>query len=185
RNTFQSIMVTDGRSSFVIFLYNEIHWTTGTASGGTQDGLNGVAAQVGFNAGDGKNYYAVNGSRTGAIINIGSMSNVGQPGKWVFRTDDLDIKDPECNLNGKADISLNPNKVQLKGGDVIFISGPCFKKSMDIRCQFGSVQVTGSFESVLRVSCVVPPNLNPGVTNVGLSTDGGKTVTNIQTPLTI
>ena len=46
-NTFQAVLVTNGRHSFAIFNYNLIVWTTGTASGGTQaEGLGGTPAQV-------------------------------------------------------------------------------------------------------------------------------------------
>ena len=85
-------MITDGRRSFVIFLYanGEIQWTTGDASGGT-NGFGGTAAQVGFNAGDGIRFASVPGSQTRDIVNIDSTSNVGIPGVWVFRVDEEDI----------------------------------------------------------------------------------------------
>lgn len=48
-NTFQAVLITDGVSSFAIFNYHEISWTTGTASGGDPlTGLGGVMAQVRF-----------------------------------------------------------------------------------------------------------------------------------------
>ena len=40
------MLVTNGRHSFAIFNYNQVVWTTGTASGGTEDGLGGTPAQV-------------------------------------------------------------------------------------------------------------------------------------------
>ena len=46
RNTFQAVLVTDGWRSFVIFNYDEITWTTGTASDGNSEGLGGTPAQV-------------------------------------------------------------------------------------------------------------------------------------------
>lgn len=47
-NTFQTVLITDGRFSFTIFNYESILWTTGThaSSGGDTDGLGGIAAQV-------------------------------------------------------------------------------------------------------------------------------------------
>lgn len=39
-------MITDGRFSFAIFNYNNLTWTTGTASGGNSSGLGGTPAQV-------------------------------------------------------------------------------------------------------------------------------------------
>ncbi|XP_033127109.1 sushi, nidogen and EGF-like domain-containing protein 1 [Anneissia japonica] len=45
-NTFQALLVTDGTSSFAIFNYGDIQWTTGSASGGKLTGLGGIPAQV-------------------------------------------------------------------------------------------------------------------------------------------
>lgn len=40
-------MITNGRHSFAMFLYDKIEWTTGTASGGSSStGLGGTPAQV-------------------------------------------------------------------------------------------------------------------------------------------
>ena len=85
-NTFQCILATDNVLSFVIFQYADglIQWTTGDASGGTE-GLGGIPAQVGFNAGDSVSYANVPGSRTPAIINITITSNVLIPGQWIFQ----------------------------------------------------------------------------------------------------
>lgn len=46
-NTFQTVLITDGRFSFTIFNYESILWTTGThaSSGGDANGLGGIAAQ--------------------------------------------------------------------------------------------------------------------------------------------
>jgi len=39
---------------------------------------------VGFDSGDGRNFYATPKSRTPAIIDIVTDSNVGVPGKMIF-----------------------------------------------------------------------------------------------------
>lgn len=51
-NTFQTVLITDGKVSFTIFNYESITWTTGThaSSGGDATGLGGIAAQVGHRA---------------------------------------------------------------------------------------------------------------------------------------
>ena len=86
------MLATDGLLSFVIFLYadGEIQWTTGDASDGF-DGLGGIPAQVGFDAGDGIRHATIPGSRTDAIINITQTSNVGIPGVWIFRIDGQEV----------------------------------------------------------------------------------------------
>lgn len=105
--------MTDGTNSFAIFNYLQIKWTTGIADGGNATGLGGTPAQVsmrliriqaksndhaktfqvGFDAGDGINYYALPQSQTNDIVNIGSMSNLNPPlpGKFIFQINGADI----------------------------------------------------------------------------------------------
>ena len=101
-NTFQCILVTDGQFSFAIFLYPRggIQWTTGDASGGI-NGLGGIPAQVGFNAGDGIRFYAINSSRTDNVINVDEMSNVMKPGIYVYRVDGTVITGGCSDMAGK------------------------------------------------------------------------------------
>ncbi|CAC5407375.1 Alpha-tectorin [Mytilus coruscus] len=98
RNTFQCVLITNGLYAFVIFNYNKIEWTTGTASGGNSDtGLDGTPAQVGFNMGDQSHYYSVEGSRTSDILNLTNLSNVKYPGKFLFRVDLEEIEPPDID----------------------------------------------------------------------------------------
>lgn len=97
-NTFQCVLITDEVRSFIIFNYadGEIQWTTGDDSGGL-NGMGGIEAQVGFNAGDGERYASVPGSQTPDILNIDTTSNVGIAGVWMFRVDTFEITmPPEC-----------------------------------------------------------------------------------------
>ena len=93
------MLATDDLLSFVIFLYadGEIQWTTGDASAGI-DGLGGIPAQVGFDAGDGIRYATIPGSQTDAIINITQTSNVGIPGVWIFRIDGQEVVVAGCQI---------------------------------------------------------------------------------------
>ena len=87
-NTFQCILITDGTNSFVIFLYadDRIQWSVGDVSR--------VDAQAGFNAGDGEFHFTISGSRTPAIVDIETTSNIGVPGKYLFRVDNETISTP-------------------------------------------------------------------------------------------
>ncbi|KAK9401098.1 sushi nidogen and EGF-like domain-containing protein 1 [Crotalus adamanteus] len=98
-NTFQIVLITDGLLSFTIFNYESITWTTGmhASSGGNLAGLGGIAAQAGFNAGDGKRYFNIPGSRTDDIVDVEMTTNVGIPGRWVFRIDDAQVQVGGCN----------------------------------------------------------------------------------------
>ena len=108
-NTFQCVMTTDGLFSFVIYLYADgmIQWTTGDVSGGT-GGFGGTPAQVGFNAGSGNRSATVPESRTDAIVNIDTTSNIRVPGLWVFRVDGENVDEGGCSpqLEGRIIIYL-------------------------------------------------------------------------------
>uniref|UniRef100_A0A8C7YEY0 Sushi, nidogen and EGF-like domain-containing protein 1 n=1 Tax=Oryzias sinensis TaxID=183150 RepID=A0A8C7YEY0_9TELE len=109
-NTFQAVLITDGELSFTIFQYNSITWTTGmhASSGGNQKGLGGIAAQAGFNAGDGKRYFNIPGSRTSDVVNVEATTNVGYPGRWVFRIDDAQVEVGGCNNSASVCPHLRP-----------------------------------------------------------------------------
>ncbi len=100
-NTFQCVLATDGRSSFAIFHYvrGGIQWTTGDASEGV-DGIGGIPAQVGFNAGDGIRFTSVPGSRTADIINVDEQSNVFRAGVFVFQVDGVSVAPAGCSSTG-------------------------------------------------------------------------------------
>ena len=70
----------------VEFRYNRCQWTTGDASGGS-GGLGGTPAQVGFDAGNRRDYLALPMSRTMGILDVCRTSNVpgGAPGLWRFQ----------------------------------------------------------------------------------------------------
>uniref|UniRef100_A0A9J7ZNY4 Sushi, nidogen and EGF-like domains 1 n=1 Tax=Cyprinus carpio carpio TaxID=630221 RepID=A0A9J7ZNY4_CYPCA len=109
-NTFQVVLITDGELSFTIFQYHNISWTTGmhATSGGDLAGLGGIAAQAGFNAGDGRRYFNIPGSRTDDIVEVETTTNVGYPGRWVFRIDDSQVQVGSCNDSASVCANLRP-----------------------------------------------------------------------------
>ncbi|XP_053123555.1 IgGFc-binding protein-like [Hemicordylus capensis] len=89
-NTFQAVLTTNRKASFVILNYADIQWTTGAANGGDpKTGLGGTPAQAGFDSGDQTNYYVIPASHTPDILNIGKTSNVNIPGRWVFQVNEF------------------------------------------------------------------------------------------------
>ncbi|CAC5415650.1 Protein eyes shut homolog,Fibropellin-3,Protein crumbs homolog 2,Protein crumbs homolog 1,Neurogenic locus Notch protein,Neurogenic locus notch homolog protein 3,Alpha-tectorin,Delta and Notch-like epidermal growth factor-related receptor,Neurogenic locus notch homolog protein 4,Delta-like protein C,Fibropellin-1,Neurogenic locus notch homolog protein 2,Protein crumbs,Protein jagged-1b,Protein jagged-2,Sushi, von Willebrand factor type A, EGF and pentraxin domain-containing protein 1,Neurogenic locus notch len=109
RCTFQCVLVTNGIHSFVMFNYYKMQWTTGDASGGdSSTGLGGIPAQVGFDAGDGEHYYAVQGSRTSDIINVPQKSNIGIAGKFIFRVDMVTVE--QATLINECDNQICQNE---------------------------------------------------------------------------
>ncbi|XP_051928957.1 sushi, nidogen and EGF-like domain-containing protein 1 isoform X1 [Hippocampus zosterae] len=117
-NTFQAVLITDGEVSFTIFQYSNITWTTGrhASSGGDENGLGGIAAQAGFNAGDGKRYFNIPGSRTQDVTHVETTTNVGFPGRWVFRIDHANVEVGTCNNSASVCPHLRPC---LNGGRCI------------------------------------------------------------------
>jgi hypothetical protein len=94
-NTFQLVLIDrddTGAGNFdVEFRYEDINWTTGTASGGV-DGLGGTPAQAGYDAGDGINFFTLPGSRTDEIVNLDTAdSNTGTAGIWTFAVRDGEL----------------------------------------------------------------------------------------------
>ena len=118
-NTFQCILATNNVQTYAIFQYADglIQWTTGDGSGGS-GGLGGIPAQVGFNAGDSVSYSNVPGSRTPAIINITSTSNVLVPGQWIFQ-----VQNAMITSTGRAESNINDSKaslIRLKSTCIVF-----------------------------------------------------------------
>lgn len=86
-NSFQLVLHKVGSNGDfdAEFRYNQLEWTTGSASGGS-GGLGGTPAQAGWDAGNLTNYQTLPGSRTGEVLNLVNTSNVSDstPGLWTF-----------------------------------------------------------------------------------------------------
>lgn len=88
-NSFQLVLrnrADTGAGNFDIdFRYERLEWTTGDASEGI-NGLGGVPAQAGYDAGDGVNFLTLPGSRSDAVLDLQNTSNVATdtPGLWTF-----------------------------------------------------------------------------------------------------
>jgi hypothetical protein len=96
RNTFQLVLIDrsdTGAGNFdVEFRYEDINWTTGTASGGDSNGLGGTPAQAGYDAGDGVNFFVVPGSQTAGVVDLDTApSNTGTAGIWKFAVRDGEL----------------------------------------------------------------------------------------------
>ena len=70
---------------------------------------------------------------------------------------------------------ISPRSVIMLGGDNILISGPCFKSSDQIVCEFPSGKRTnGTYVSDIRAYCTVPILNVTGRLSIKLSVNGGK-----------
>lgn len=91
RNTFQAILTTDQNRTYAIFNYEKIHWLNGISMHESCSGLEGTPAQIGFDAGDDKNRMMLKESCTKEVLTIANKSNIGVPGKFIFRIDGHNI----------------------------------------------------------------------------------------------
>ncbi|MBW8881281.1 MAG: tandem-95 repeat protein, partial [Asticcacaulis sp.] len=92
QNYFQLQLYDRGSGDFdIVFRYQDIQWTTGTASAG-------VAARAGYNLADNTNVFELSqsGDSTSMLDLEGSPGNTGQDGLWVFevRNGTVVINDP-------------------------------------------------------------------------------------------
>ncbi|WP_414928967.1 calcium-binding protein, partial [Pseudomonas sp. IT-P74] len=85
-NAFQLQLVGKGGGNFdVIFRYETVNWTTGSASGGT-GGLGGTVARAGYSTGDGSSWYELPQSgNESAILGLETTpGNTGVAGYYKF-----------------------------------------------------------------------------------------------------
>lgn len=86
-NAFQLQLQSTGGGNFdITFIYEDINWESGDASGGVQ-GIGGDSARAGFSAGDGVNYYEFHFSGDPAFmldLENTYLAGANEPGKWEF-----------------------------------------------------------------------------------------------------
>ena len=83
RNTFQVVVASDSRQSFIIFNYNRLQWTTGDASRG-RNGFGGTSARAGINGGYGVNAITLFGSGSRSLMHKTRDTNCGLNGVFVL-----------------------------------------------------------------------------------------------------
>uniref|UniRef100_A0A5S6PMV1 Uncharacterized protein n=1 Tax=Brugia malayi TaxID=6279 RepID=A0A5S6PMV1_BRUMA len=86
-NEFQMVLVTDGMSSYVFLIYDQITWT----------GKNGHYAQAGLYCSDGRRETMVN-SGTPNIRELVNLSNNQKEGTYIFRISGATPEDPRGTL---------------------------------------------------------------------------------------
>lgn len=87
-------MVTNGTSTFALFLYNEIQWTRADSPS------DAISAQVGFDSGDGTHYRipGTHNSHSETISTLLDSSNTGTNGMWAFKVSEPDVHDAACTI---------------------------------------------------------------------------------------
>ncbi|XP_059559814.1 sushi, nidogen and EGF-like domain-containing protein 1 isoform X5 [Myotis daubentonii] len=74
------------------------------------------SSPAGFNAGDGRRYFSIPGSRTADMAEVETSTNVGVPGRWAFRIDDAQVRVGGCAHATSVCLALRPC---LNGGKCI------------------------------------------------------------------
>ena len=85
-NAFQLQIIGKGSGNFdMIFRYEHIDWTTGSASGG-MGGLGGIVARAGYSTGDGNSWYELpqSGSQSGMLGLDDTPGNTGVAGYYKY-----------------------------------------------------------------------------------------------------
>ena len=85
-NSFQVVVASNSAQSYIIFLYDQLEWTTGDASGG-RTGFGGTSARAGINGNGGLvvNAITIYGSGTrGLTTKLTLDTNCGQRGIYVL-----------------------------------------------------------------------------------------------------
>jgi hypothetical protein len=117
RNTYQSILTTNGYYSFTLFTYDQLEWSKGSSN---------IHSQIGFNSGDNKNYFQLKKSFSSEILNLINESNIGIPGQFVFHTTGY-ISDVQCQTS--TGLQITPFRGSIYGGYEIRLHGICFNQS--------------------------------------------------------
>ncbi len=119
-NAFQlSIHQINAEGDFdITFRYENIDWTTGNSSGGS-NGVGGTPARAGYSAGNGVEYFELPQSgNQAALLALESASNVGTPGTFVFSV-----------RNGAPTVGVTAGDASIDegdGGEPNYVSIPVF-----------------------------------------------------------
>ena len=102
------------------FIYQDVEWTTGNASGGS-NGLGGSPARIGYSAGDGANYYEIpESANQAALLSLPTtLGNTGQAGLFEFSTGShgiYSLANPSVTTQqGTQSLTLNLGNVHVGG----------------------------------------------------------------------
>lgn len=172
-NTFQIVIASDGAQSYIFFNYGwkAQQWGTGTAST--------VLPQVGFDAGDGVNYYNAVGTQTPAMYNMYNVTNAnnGQPGRQCFKIDAATIGSPVALSN-----NANLTNLVANGGFVLSPLYSYFVNAYTMGVTNGwNLQLTPTFNNTDQSCTIQGQNVGDGVASPVMTITSTTTITVIVT----
>jgi VCBS repeat-containing protein len=107
-DAFQVQLISLGGGNFdIVYRYENINWTTGSASGGS-NGLGGTPARAGYSAGDGTHYFelpqSLSGNQAALLALPTTAGNTGIPGVDVFQVVNGVVDTPTQTVVGTATV---------------------------------------------------------------------------------
>lgn len=141
-NAFQLQLIRVGESDFdIVFRYEEINFTTGSASGG-DNGLGGTVARAGYTSGDGQNFFELPQSgNQSQILDLENSSNINEAGVHRFQV-----------RNGAPTVNISVSDARIAEGNVgngglmtfdVILSAPSdMPVSVDYFTSFGTADST-------------------------------------------
>ncbi|XP_022099265.1 sushi domain-containing protein 2-like [Acanthaster planci] len=179
-NTFQVVLATDEFETFAFFRYETIQWTTGTESGGSAStGTGGKAAIMGFNAGNGENYYTQQeySGQSDPLKTLPQNTNNDETGMFMYQISRITVQYPLCK---QGVVRTFPLFDSMLGHSWFFLAGPCFDRTREHWVLFGDVDnpkavQNCTYHSKWMVYCFTPTLFEVGHMDIALSTDDGLT----------
>ncbi|KAI6228866.1 hypothetical protein M3Y99_01179000 [Aphelenchoides fujianensis] len=156
-NTYQVVLATDEIRSYVLFNYAHINWTSSNTAGALQGTRRSAA---GFNAGNGTAWTSLPYSGEGRVLKLQEFSNVGVPGRWLYRVDEQIISGG-CSNESIGYMTTAPIAATMIGGTLVNVSVLLLLFALQL--------------NMIRAQCVLPVNriFKTGLVNVKMSRDGG------------
>ncbi|XP_061189248.1 sushi domain-containing protein 2-like [Saccostrea echinata] len=163
KNTFQAVLLSDGKKSFAIFNYQQTEITTNPSY------------QAGFNAGNGRGWSEAMPSSK--LQNAAALQGSNITGRYLYKIDQERILTGGCNgqreLSPNGRLQVTPGFAGMLGGEMLEVSGPCLRREDRIFLRFGTESAYSecSMINTMKARCSVPMLLERGEVNVALSLD--------------
>ncbi|GFS34796.1 protein mesh [Trichonephila inaurata madagascariensis] len=162
-----------------MFNYDSINWISDKDN---YDGIKGVPAFVGFNAGNRTRAFEfVPYSQNPRISRLPSLGfGNGLKGRFYFQINE-EILSGSCieryldvNWSDRPKLTFFPRHGSMLGGTMVNITGPCvYDPESVIRCKFDTLEVDGIYRNLNTISCVSPPVMYHGYVDLSVSIDQG------------
>ncbi|XP_035228405.1 protein mesh-like [Stegodyphus dumicola] len=178
-NTYQVVIATDEKRTYVMFNYDAINWISDKDN---YDGQKGIPPFIGFNAGNRTRAYEFEPySQQPRVSRLPSLGfGNGLHGRFYFQVDE-EIW-PGCCIERLLDVNwptrpkltFFPRYGSMLGGTMVNVTGPCFSDPRSIiRCKFDTLETDGIYRDQNHVSCISPPVMYHGYVDLSVSVDNG------------